>query len=326
MDSDPTLGDTDGDSLSDSEDFLPLLYNSSDEIKVYDFFENAEEFEIRFILENPWLQEIGTVTAIDIINIFRDPNIKKSAENLNKIFEDMGIYTPPEYESVWEELIGLILEDYMEPPAQLFAAYRLYRENMSLEQLLDASVAVWSNDQKIAAQIILFGVSDIIKDGWRNWDYSAEYRLSIKFKTRIQEVRSICRENQVIGYQSAEESNIWLKENLHCEKPPYKQGTKTTIIKLSKDTEFVRVYTKGLTSPQGQWIMKFEEIEGLTPTQIKDKFALPYEPTHIIDVTLPAGSEVRFGIAGKIPEWGKGGGIQFDLMGEMAEFGEKRKL
>ena len=62
--------------------------------------------------------------------------------------------------------------------------------------------------------------------------------------------------------------------------------------------------------------MNYEEIQGLSSKQIKDKFALPYESTHICDVELPAGTEVRFGIANEVPEWGLGGGLQFDLMGQ----------
>ena len=48
--------------------------------------------------------------------------------------------------------------------------------------------------------------------------------------------------------------------------------------------------------------MNYEEIQGLSSKQIKDKFALPYESTHICDVELPAGTEVRFGIANEVPE------------------------
>lgn len=53
------------------------------------------------------------------------------------------------------------------------------------------------------------------------------------------------------------------------------------------------MYTENITSAKGQWVMNYEEIQGLSSKQIKDKFALPYEPTHICDVELPAGTEVR---------------------------------
>ena len=95
-------------------------------------------------------------------------------------------------------------------------------------------------------------------------------------------------------------------------------GTNVTTIELTEDTTFVRVYTENIN---------YEEIQGLSSKQIKDKFALPYEPTHICDVELPAGTEVRFGIADEVPEWGLRGGLQFDLMGQyFNSFGNFRPL
>lgn len=41
--------------------------------------------------------------------------------------------------------------------------------------------------------------------------------------------------------------------------------------------------------------MKAEDIKGLTPTQIKDKFALPNIPKFVGEVTLPKGSNIRMG-------------------------------
>ena len=62
--------------------------------------------------------------------------------------------------------------------------------------------------------------------------------------------------------------------------------------------------------------MRSDEIIGLTPKQIKNKFSLEYTPDHICDFTIPKGTVMRTGIAGEIEGWGTGGGIQFDLMGQ----------
>lgn len=59
--------------------------------------------------------------------------------------------------------------------------------------------------------------------------------------------------------------------------------------------------------------MKYSDIEGLTPAQIRDKFALPNEPIKICEVNVPAGTKMYAGIANEVPEWGKGGGTQFEL-------------
>ena len=59
--------------------------------------------------------------------------------------------------------------------------------------------------------------------------------------------------------------------------------------------------------------MKYSDIQGLTPAQIRDKFALPNIPTRICDVNVPAGTKVYTGVVNEVSEWGKGQGIQFEL-------------
>lgn len=62
--------------------------------------------------------------------------------------------------------------------------------------------------------------------------------------------------------------------------------------------------------------MKSEDIAGLSPIQIRDKFALPAIPEYVTDVTLPAGTRIRVGEVNPLEGWGSGGGLQIDLMGQ----------
>ena len=41
--------------------------------------------------------------------------------------------------------------------------------------------------------------------------------------------------------------------------------------------------------------MNAEDIKGLTPKQIQDKFALPSTPKYVTDVTVPKGTTMRTG-------------------------------
>ncbi len=86
------------------------------------------------------------------------------------------------------------------------------------------------------------------------------------------------------------------------------------LIRLDKDHTFVRVH--GEKNRAREWVMRPEEIEGLTPKQIKDKFALPSEPTHISEVKVPSGTKIRLGTAGEQTGWGKGGGTQYELLAD----------
>lgn len=93
--------------------------------------------------------------------------------------------------------------------------------------------------------------------------------------------------------------------------PPYKPGTEVTEFAVGEHTKFVRVY--GENSPKGSWVMREEDIAGLTPAQIKDKFALPAEPTSVIEVVPPAGTKMRTGIVNPI-FGGSGGAQQFEFL------------
>lgn len=119
----------------------------------------------------------------------------------------------------------------------------------------------------------------------------------------------------VINREAAEETNAWWKTNGY-NNSPYKPGTKVTTIELTENTKFVRVYDGEISKMQGGWVMEYEEIKGLSPYEIKDKYSLQNVPKYICDVEISKGSQIRVGIANSIPEWGNGGGVQYDLMGQ----------
>ena len=126
---------------------------------------------------------------------------------------------------------------------------------------------------------------------------------------------------------TAEETNSWWKNVMGYDNPPYKPGTMVEEIKLTKDTTFVRVYDGEVSGMYGGWVMKAEDIAGLTPKQIQDKFALPSLPKYMADVKLKEGTTIRTGIVNPLEGWGNGGGIQYDLMGQrVGEFLNPREL
>ena len=124
-------------------------------------------------------------------------------------------------------------------------------------------------------------------------------------------------------YQSAESVNDWWEERGY--KAPYKEKTVVQNITLTEDTKFVRVYDGVNSNLKGGWVMRAEDIKGLTPTEIQAKFALEYEPIFIGEVELKAGDTIRLGEVE--PNFGfDGGGIQIDLqqqwIGEFTELGK----
>lgn len=128
----------------------------------------------------------------------------------------------------------------------------------------------------------------------------------------------------------ASEINQWFKDNIDADyKDPYKPDTRVTEIECLENITLVRVYdnTPGGSGMLGSWLMQESDIEGMTAAEIKDKYALPSIPRFICDVTVPKGAHLRMGVANSLPEWGIGGGLQFDLMGQrIGEFKNERRL
>jgi len=72
--------------------------------------------------------------------------------------------------------------------------------------------------------------------------------------------------------------------------------------------------------------MRADDIAGLTPAQIQNKFALPTTPKYITDVILEAGSQLRVGVANELFGF-EGLGVQFDMVGQrIGEFINERLL
>ncbi len=98
--------------------------------------------------------------------------------------------------------------------------------------------------------------------------------------------------------------------------PAYAKGTTVTQYRTTMKQKFVRVFNpKNGNSPMGKWMMKESEIQGLSPEQIQQRFALPGQnaPSEILEVEVPAGTLMQVGYAGT-NAWGTGGGVQFEVM------------
>jgi filamentous hemagglutinin len=105
--------------------------------------------------------------------------------------------------------------------------------------------------------------------------------------------------------------------------PPYVPGTKVLEVATTQQSSFVRVFG-GDSRQVGSWVMRAEDIQGLTPQQIASKFSLPQVPVMIADVTIPAGVKLEVSAANSIsPNAAKGistgdnvggGGVQFRVL------------
>ncbi len=126
------------------------------------------------------------------------------------------------------------------------------------------------------------------------------------------------------GGLSAEKANVPFM--VEGKKLPYAANTRARIIQLENERIFVRVHGEG--NQARPWMMRREEVQGLTPQQIQDKFALPELPTYISEVHAPSGSYLQVGAAASQVGWGTGGGIQYQFLQRVDEgwFANKQLL
>ena len=130
---------------------------------------------------------------------------------------------------------------------------------------------------------------------------------------------------KVIGELPTKEVNATWASRGYTDSP-YKPNEKAQIIELTDTAKFVRTYDNKNSFKAGGWVMKYEDIKGLSPEEIADKFALPQVPKYVCDCTLEAGTKLCTGECN--PLYGrKGGGTQFDLMGvRTGKFDNEREI
>ena len=130
---------------------------------------------------------------------------------------------------------------------------------------------------------------------------------------------------KVIGEMPTKEANDEWASRGYTEMP-YKDGETAQIIELTEDTKFVRTYDGENSGKYGSWVMKYDDIKGLNPEQIADKYALPQVPKYMCDATFEKGTKLRTGECNPLFGY-NGGGQQFDLMGQrVGTFDNEREI
>ena len=107
---------------------------------------------------------------------------------------------------------------------------------------------------------------------------------------------------------------------------PYDAGSQVRTFTTTSEIQFVRVST--VDNPQGAFLVRADEVAGMTPQQIQQYLALPKIPTQIADVTVPAGTNMQVGQVAAQPNFGVAskGGIQYQLLNPIpaSSFGTPR--
>ncbi|WP_324020369.1 hemagglutinin repeat-containing protein [Pantoea sp. JZ29] len=109
---------------------------------------------------------------------------------------------------------------------------------------------------------------------------------------------------------------------------PYDSATQVRTFTTTSDLTFVRVSTSN--NPIGAFLVRADEIAGMTPEQIQQHLALPNVPTQVAEVTVPAGTRMQVGKVAAQPEFGasESGGVQYQLLDQIPDtsFGVPRPI
>ncbi|WJY13389.1 VENN motif pre-toxin domain-containing protein [Pectobacteriaceae bacterium CE90] len=109
---------------------------------------------------------------------------------------------------------------------------------------------------------------------------------------------------------------------------PYDSATQVRTFTTTSDITFMRVSTPN--NPIGAFLVRADEIVGMTREQIQQHLALPNVPTQVAEVTVPAGTRMQAGKVAAQPEFGapNSGGVQYQLLQQIPtnSFGTPRSL
>lgn len=183
----PDMNDSDGDGILDNEDESPSYAVTEDELKLKEFVENADFFEIAFLFGGENGENIGFVHTYE--NIY---DRIKVIEILRK-----HMYTN-DYVSYYKDMVsaGYIAEmpeknwfgNYKRNDAAdlMLYSYELASDGISFSELSAIAYQQWSSDMKAFVSIWLFGVSDAYCKQLAKWDYSIGYKISLEQEKRLQ--------------------------------------------------------------------------------------------------------------------------------------------
>jgi outer membrane autotransporter protein len=125
--------------------------------------------------------------------------------------------------------------------------------------------------------------------------------------------------NRILAYKNGYFSEV--PETYYA---PFPANQGVPAIMPSQPVYFVRMYAPAAGINQvGSWVMRAADVRGLTPGQIRDRFALPTVPTNITMVVVPPNVAALWtGYAGAIlnPPWGRGGGQQTYIMSRLTTY------
>ena len=103
-------------------------------------------------------------------------------------------------------------------------------------------------------------------------------------------------EYNIIDVETADQANAdWA--DMGFDKPPIASGTHVFNVEAGSNS-YSRVYCEGYNNPKSRFILRTEDIKGLTAKEIYEKYALPRVPNKIVHLEIPKNILLEVSIVG----------------------------
>lgn len=89
--------------------------------------------------------------------------------------------------------------------------------------------------------------------------------------------------------------------------PPVAAGTKVYNVEAGNH-QYARVFKEGVNKPKSPFILRADDIKGLSAAEIAEKYALPQVPDKIVYPKIPSDTPLEVSIVGPQESWGTLGG------------------
>ena len=95
--------------------------------------------------------------------------------------------------------------------------------------------------------------------------------------------------------------------------PPVAAGTKVYNVEAGNH-KYARVFKEGVNKPKSPFILRADDIKGLSAVEIAEKYALPQIPDKIVYPKIPSDIPLEVSIVGPQESWGTlGGDVQYAI-------------
>ena len=186
------------------------------------------------------------------------------------------------------------------------AKYLDFLENGSREGLTSAELAgVEKTDALLVSRKVeyedvwdLRNAGEVLESGRKTIDY---IKLSDELGRKIENDGY-----KIIDIKDAAIANAeWA--DMGYDLPPVAAGTKVYNV-AAGNFQYARVFKEGVNKPKSPFILRADDIQGLSAIEIAEKYALPQTPDKIVYPKIPSDVPLEISIVGPQKTWGTLGG------------------